>query len=311
MSDALSAVVVAAGRSQRMGFDKILTPLAGQPLLQHTIERLQDSPLISEIIVVVRPDTEAQVREVLSQASERGTLRYTHGGAERQDSVRNGLAVVDPACEYVLIHDAARPFVKPRLVERVAQAAYVTGAAVCGAPSADTLKHAEADGVVIHTVDRTTVWAVQTPQIFRKELLERAYDKVVAGGGVVTDDTAAVEQLGEPVQIVHFRGLNVKVTTPADWRMAEAYLMCGEPDTPVGKEIRRLLHDINNHLTPLLGYAFLIGNELPEDSKGKKYAENIAASGDKCHQVAQEIQQIVRKVFPRASEMEQSPSDDE
>lgn len=311
MSEPMSAVVVAAGRSQRMGFDKLLTPLAGRPILQHTIERLQASPLVREIIVVVRPDTEELVREVLTHACEAGTVRFTHGGAERQDSVRNGLATLDEASEYVLIQDAARPFVTPRLIEKVAQAAVVTGAAVCGAPSGDTLKHAQADGVVIHTVDRSTVWSVQTPQIFRRDVLTRAYEKVAADGVQITDDTAAVEYLGEPVQIVHTRGLNMKITTPADWRLAEAYLTCGEPDSAVGQEIRRLIHDINNHLTPLFGYACLIGTELEEGSNGKKYADNITASGERCHQVVLELQQIIRKVFPRASEVDQQTGDDE
>lgn len=302
MSDQASAVVVAAGRSQRMGFDKLLTPLAGKPLLAHTLERLQSIPQISEIILVVRPETEAQVNELFPEAIAEGKIKLAHGGVLRQDSVRNGLAAVSADSEYVLIHDAARPFVTETLVTTVLAAAKEMGAAVCGTPSSDTLKEVTTDGNVAQTLDRSVIWSVQTPQIFRKSLLAEAYDHVAASGAQVTDDTAAVELFGQPVRVVHYPGFNLKVTTPSDWNLAACYLTMGETDTPVGQEVRKLLHDLNNHLTPLMGYAFLIGNEFAEGHKGKRFAQNIQTASEKCTEVASKIQKIARELFPRKEE---------
>lgn len=302
MSDQVSAVVVAAGRSQRMGFDKLLTPLAGKPLLVHTLERLQAVTLVSEIILVVRPETEAQVQELFPEAIAAGKIKLAHGGVLRQDSVRNGLAAVSPDSQYVLIHDAARPFVTETLVSTVLAAAQEMGAAVCGTPSSDTLKEVTAEGNVVQTLDRNVIWSVQTPQIFRKTLLAEAYDHVAASGVQVTDDTAAVELYGKPVRVVHYPGFNLKVTTPSDWNLATCFLTMGETDSPIGQEVRKLLHDLNNHLTPLMGYAFLVGNEFAEGQKGKRFSQNIQTASEKCTEVASKIQKIARELFPRKEE---------
>lgn len=302
MSDQLSAVVVAAGRSQRMGFDKLLTPLAGKPLLAHTLERLLAVPLVSEIILVVRPETEAQVGELFAEPIAQGKIKLAHGGVLRQDSVRNGLQATSAESDYVFIHDAARPFVTEELVSLVLEAAKETGAAVCGMPSSDTLKEVTPEGNVTRTLDRSVIWSVQTPQIFRKSLLAEAYDHVASTGAQVTDDTAAVELFGQPVRVVHYPGFNMKVTTPSDWNLASCYLTMGETDTAIGQEVRKLLHDLNNHLTPLMGYAFLIGNEFPDGHKGKRFAQNIQTSSEKCTEVSSKIQKIARELFPRREE---------
>lgn len=302
MSATLSAVVVAAGRSRRMGFDKLLTELAGHPLLLHTLNRMSAVPQIDEIILVIRPDIEEQVRELFAEPISQQRIRLVHGGELRQDSVRNGLAEVSEKSEYVLIHDAARPFITEELVTTVLAAAIETGAAVCGTPSSDTLKEVTADGIVTRTLDRSVIWGVQTPQIFRKSLLLDAYNHVAATGAQVTDDTAAVELFGQPVKVVHYPGLNMKVTTPSDWNLATCFLVMGEPDTPTGQEVRKLLHDLNNHLTPLMGYSFLIGNEFAEGSKGKRYAQNIQTASEKCTEVSSKIQKIARELFPRKDE---------
>ncbi|HSI86632.1 MAG: 2-C-methyl-D-erythritol 4-phosphate cytidylyltransferase [Candidatus Methylacidiphilales bacterium] len=302
MSQRLSAVVVAAGRSQRMGFDKLLTPLAGKPLLLHTIEHMLLSPLVAEIILVVRPDTEEAVRALVEPLRNGPPITIAYGGAQRQDSVSNGLAACSDDHEYVLIQDAARPFISPEVIEAVFLAAQADGAAVCGYPSVDTLKKVNAEQIVDKTVDRSEIWAVQTPQIFRKSLLKDAYSAVASAGVTVTDDTAAVELLGKPVRIVRYDGVNFKITTPADWNLACTFLM-GEPDSPTGQELRRLVHDFNNHLTPLLGYSFLVENEFPAESRGKKFAANIQVAGEKCHKVSQQIQRIIRQIFPRKEEL--------
>lgn len=304
MTPKLSAVIVAAGASRRMGFDKMLTPIAGKPLLAHTLVRLLASADLAEIVLVVRPEAESAFQEVadaVREAAGRTPIRLTHGGAERQDSVRAGLDAMQVR-EYVLIQDAARPFLTPELVESVFREAQAGGAAVCGHRASDTLKQVGEDGRVIRTVDRNVVWQVQTPQIFRYDLLMAAYEAVAAAGHQVTDDTAAVEQYGQPVAVVPYEGVNLKMTRLTDWHLAQAYMTCGESGSEPGQQLRHLMHEINNHLTPLLGYSFLVGNELPPDSKGAKFADSIQEAGERCQEVAKQMQQLIRELFPREEE---------
>ena len=275
MSESLSAVVVAAGRSQRMGFDKLLTPLGGMPLLLHTLERLLKTELPSEIVLVVRPGAETEMQAVVAPLNEKGNIRLVPGGAQRQDSVQAGLQAVSDSSEYVMVHDAARPFVTKELIDIVLAAAKLSDAAVCGAPCSDSLKEVAEDGLVTQTIDRAKLWTVQTPQIFRTSLLLEAYATALQSGETFTDDTAVVEKMGHPVRIVLYNGINLKVTTPADWKLADAYLRLGDGESGPGMVLRKYLHDMNNHLTPLLGYAYLLTNEFPEDSRPKKFAKSI------------------------------------
>jgi 2-C-methyl-D-erythritol 4-phosphate cytidylyltransferase len=302
MSEPLSAVVVAAGRSQRMGFDKLLTPLAGRPLLLHTLDRLQQTEVPAEIILVIRPGSEAEMDAVISPLRDRGRIRLAAGGAQRQDSVQAGLRAVSSSSEYVLVHDAARPFVTKELIDVVLAAAKLSGAAVCGAPCSDSLKEVGEDGLVQRSIDRSQLWTVQTPQIFRTKLLRDAYDAALKTGALFTDDTAVVEQAGHPVRLVLYHGINLKVTTPSDWKLAEAFLQFGDSNAGSGPMLRKHLHDLNNHLTPLLGYAYLLANEFPEDSRSKKFAASIQSAGERCQVTAAAIQKIVRELFPRKGE---------
>jgi 2-C-methyl-D-erythritol 4-phosphate cytidylyltransferase len=299
MSEPLSAVVVAAGRSQRMGFDKLLTPLGGRPLLVHTLERLMRTEIPAEIILVIRPGSEAEMEAVIAPLRAKGSIRLVSGGAQRQDSVQAGLQAVADSSEYVLVHDAARPFVTKELIDVVLAAAKLTGAAVCGAPCSDSLKEVGEDGQVRQTVDRSSLWSVQTPQIFRTSLLREAYQNALQTGLIYTDDTAVVEKLGHPVRIVLYHGINLKVTTPADWKLAESYLQVGEPDFGPGQLLRKHLHDMNNHLTPLLGYIYLLGTEAPEDSRLKKFVTNIQLAAERCQTTTATMQKLVRELFPR------------
>jgi 2-C-methyl-D-erythritol 4-phosphate cytidylyltransferase len=304
MSESLSAVVVAAGRSQRMGFDKLLTPLAGRPLLLHTLERLFRSEAPREIILVVRPGSEAEMQQVLAPLGRRDAIRLVAGGAQRQDSVQNGLQAVSPESDFVMVHDAARPFVTKELIDTVLAAAQHSDAAVCGAPCSDSLKEVGEDGLVTRTVDRSGLWAVQTPQIFRTELLRDAYRGALANdrGAVFTDDTAVVEAMGHPVRIVLYHGLNLKVTTPIDWKIAETFLQEDGGEPPGGTLLRKHLHDMNNHLTPLMGYAFLLANELKDDEKLKKFATSMQTASERCQATTAQMQKIVREIFPRKGE---------
>jgi 2-C-methyl-D-erythritol 4-phosphate cytidylyltransferase len=302
MSDSLSAVVVAAGRSQRMGFDKLLTPLAGRPLLLHTLERLFLTDAPREIVLVVRPGSEAEMERVIAPLGRQGSIRLVAGGAQRQDSVWNGLQAVSADSEFVMVHDAARPFVTRELIDTVLAAAKISDAAVCGAPCSDSLKEVGEDGLVTRTINRSRLWTVQTPQIFRAQLLREAYRGALATGGAFTDDTAVVEAMGHPVRIVLYHGINLKVTTPMDWKVAETFLADHGGDSPGGKELRKHLHDMNNHLTPLMGYAFLLNNELQNDEKLKKFSTSIQTASERCQVTTAAMQKVVREIFPRRDE---------
>jgi 2-C-methyl-D-erythritol 4-phosphate cytidylyltransferase len=299
MSDSLSAVVVAAGRSQRMGFDKLLTPLAGRPLLLHTLERLFLTEAPREIVLVVRPGSEMEMEQVIAPLGRRDSIRLVPGGAQRQDSVQNGLQAVSADSEFVMVHDAARPFVTRELIDTVLAAAKLSGAAVCGAPCSDSLKEVGEDGLVTRTIDRAQLWTVQTPQIFRTQLLRDAYRGALATGAVFTDDTAVVEAMGHPVRIVLYHGINLKVTTPMDWKIAEIVLAGADSDSPGGALLRKHLHDMNNHLTPLMGYAFLLNNELQGDEKLKKFSTSIQTASERCQATTAAMQKVVREMFPR------------
>jgi 2-C-methyl-D-erythritol 4-phosphate cytidylyltransferase len=201
-----------------------------------------------------------------------------------------------------MVHDAARPFVTKELVDLVLTAAKLSDAAVCGAPCSDTLKEVAEDGLVVKTVDRSRLWSVQTPQIFRTKLLRDCYAAALATGEAFTDDTAVVERAGHPVRIVLYHGINLKVTTPADWAMAEALMRTGEGDNSPGMQLRKQLHDMNNHLTPLLGYAYLLTNEFEDGTRPKKFAKSIQGAAERCQATTATIQKQVRELFPRKGE---------
>src|SRR5919201_6363356 len=160
----LSAVIVAAGASERMGFDKLFAPLGDKPVVAHTIDAFERTNCIDEIVLVGRKDTLHELQKLLGPKTKVGHL--VPGGALRQDSVRAGLQQVDAHTDYVAVHDAARPLITPEKITRVFEAAREHGAAALAEPVTDTLKRADADLVVTNSVDRDQVFAVQTPQIF-------------------------------------------------------------------------------------------------------------------------------------------------
>jgi len=302
MSEPLSAVVVAAGRSQRMGFDKLLTPLGGRPLLLHTLDNILQTQLPKEIVLVIRPGSKVEMEAVIAPLRERGNIRLVDGGAQRQDSVQAGIRAVSDSSDFVMVHDAARPFITKEMIDVVLAAAKLSDAAVCGAPCSDSLKEVAEDGLVVRTVDRSKLWTVQTPQIFRTQLLRDAYAAALRTGEIFTDDTAVVEKMGHPVRIVLYNGINLKVTTPADWSLAEALLRAGDGEGSPGQLLRKQMHDMNNHLTPLLGYAYLLVNEFPEDSRPKKFAKSIQMAAERCQVTTAAIQKYIRELFPRKGE---------
>lgn len=223
-------ILVAAGKGERMGRElpKPFLPVCGIPLLIHTLRAITQSTLISKITIVVAPEREALCRNMLhSYAPFRIPLAVVHGGAERQDSVRLGLATLDPTSEIVAIHDAARPFLEREILERSIETAAIYGGALVAVPARDTIKRVGEDGTVVETIPRQQLWLAQTPQTFRVPLIREAHARALAEGAVVTDDAALLERLGKVVKIVPGSYRNFKITTPEDLQVAEALLRTG------------------------------------------------------------------------------------
>ena len=214
----VSALIVAAGRGVRMGAerDKLFLLVAGQPVIAHTWRRFDASPAVDELVLVVREGQENVFDGLARTQGFRKPFRFVRGGAERQDSVWNGISALDPSSEIVLIHDGARPCFHSSLIERTIDAAREAGAAVAAQKVTDTIKES-ADGVLIgRHLDRTALWSVQTPQTFRVAVIRRALEAVRAKGIQLTDDTAACEFIGQAVKLVPHHEPNPKVTVPAD-----------------------------------------------------------------------------------------------
>ena len=219
----LGAIVVAAGESRRMdGVDKTFVPFLGIPLVAHSVQTLESSPLVSGIVLVLSPARVKEGRALVAQQGWRKVLSVVPGGVRRQDSVLNGLEVLPgERFPWVLVHDGARPCLEPLLVERGLAAAMETGAAVAAVPAKDTIKVVSTDGLVQATPPRETLWMVQTPQVFRHDILLEAHSQ---WRDAVTDDAAMVEGLGYQVKVFMGSYSNLKVTTPEDLVTAETFL---------------------------------------------------------------------------------------
>jgi 2-C-methyl-D-erythritol 4-phosphate cytidylyltransferase len=221
----LTAIIVAAGSSQRMGLDKLFADLRGLPVVAHSVAAFDACPAVEAILIITRPEKEAAFRELERAQGWRKLRAILPGGAARHLSVWNGLQALassDPG--YVAVHDGARPLVTPGLIERCFQRARETGAACCAEPVSDTLKRAGADGCIAGGVDRANLWAMQTPQIFEFVALHRAYQTVIAGNLTVTDEASALEAAGHPVALLDSGGYNLKITYPRDLALADLML---------------------------------------------------------------------------------------
>ena len=179
---------------------------------------------IDEIIVVIRDGTHEQYEKLAGQLELTKMHSFAQGGAERQDSVTNGISAVNAECEIVAIQDGARPCTSSATISSVIAAARETGAAVASCKITDTIKLADDQNYITQNVDRTNLWAVQTPQVFRLEVIRKAMAAVREKGAVITDDTAACELIGQSVAIVPSTTQNPKVTTPADLPLVELLL---------------------------------------------------------------------------------------
>ena len=220
----LSAIIVAAGSSRRMGFNKLFATIAGKPVIAHAIQAFERSRSVTEIIIVARKDQHDEIRELARAKSFKKVRSIIAGGEHRQDSVRAGLDRLDDEAKYVAVHDAARPLVTSEQIEDVYAQCRVHGAAALAEPINDTPKRANVDLIITASVDRHQLYAMQTPQIFERGLIEEAYRAVYAGNVSVTDEVSAVERLGSKVVLVLNEDFNFKITYPRDLALAEFVL---------------------------------------------------------------------------------------
>lgn len=216
-----SAIIVAAGGSRRMGFDKLSALLAGKPVLAHTIDAFGTCPAVDEIILVCSAENEAWINEIASASMRSDKITaVVRGGAERHFSVWNGIAAANPDADLLGVHDGARPLVTSSAITTCARVAAANGAATLARPITDTVKRCDADNIVTEPVDRNGLWAMETPQIFHASLLRQAYEAVLSRGDLVTDEVSAVQAIGRPVMAVASEHPNLKITYPADLDLA-------------------------------------------------------------------------------------------
>lgn len=223
--DKVGAIIAAAGSSRRMGgTDKIFADLAGKPLLSWVVEVFESCPMVAQTVIVLSQGNVERGRRLAAEWGWAKVVGVCPGGSRRQDSVREGLKRLS-ACDWVIVHDGARPCVTVDLLERGLEAARETGAAIAAVPVKDTIKVVDSSDLIVETPARHTLWAAQTPQIFRYDIIWKAYSQP---GGEVTDDAALVEASGYKVKVYPGSHLNIKVTTPEDLMLAEAILRSRE-----------------------------------------------------------------------------------
>lgn len=222
----VGVVIAAAGRSERFGgpVPKQFRQIAGVPLLLRAVRPFLSHPAVREVVVVLPPDTVGHPPAWLAELAGEG-LRVVAGGATRADSVAAGLAALGAGSSIVLVHDGARPYPDRSVIDAVIAAARDGSAAIAAVPLQDTLKEAAAESpapAVLRTIPRTRLWRAQTPQGFPRQCLEAALERAGPGRVDATDEAQLVEEMGEPVRLIRDSETNLKVTTEADWRIAEA-----------------------------------------------------------------------------------------
>lgn len=215
----VSAIILSAGQGKRMGgrVSKQFLEIDGRPLLAYTLDKFQEHPLIEEVIVVSKGEEIDYCRQkVIEKYNFTKVKKIIPGGEERQDSVYQGLLALSEDTEWVVVHDGVRPLVSLPVITRVLQYAFNKGAAIVGVPAKDTIKEVSPDQTVLATPPRKTLWHIQTPQVFKKEILVKAYEEALVSSWRGTDDSSLVERLGIPVYVVPGEYDNIKITTPED-----------------------------------------------------------------------------------------------
>jgi len=226
-----TAIVLAAGDSRRMGGDtaKPYLPIGGRPLVLRTLDRMFSAASVDEVVLVVAGDRITQCESMLRADPVLRDRRWIlqPGGVTRQQSAKRGLERIESDVEIVIIHDGARPFVSARLINRCVEVAAEQQAVVVGLPVRDTIKAVSEDHWIQTTPERSTLWEIQTPQVFKRELIMAAYQRAERESAQVTDDAMVVERLGIPVYVLEGEQTNFKITLPDDVWLAEALIRDG------------------------------------------------------------------------------------
>ena len=223
---AVAVLIPAAGYGKRMRStkNKQFMLLKEKPVLIHTLEVFNANQNVSEIIVITRDDEVEQCKSLVTDYCLSKVKAVVAGGKERQHSVWNGLQVVSSNCETVVVHDGARPLLLHETLDNAIREVNTCKAVVVGVPVKDTIKVVDKEGIIISTPPRSELWAVQTPQVFLKELLIQAYEKAWQNDYLATDDAALVEKFGVNVKMILGTYENIKITTPEDLVLADAFL---------------------------------------------------------------------------------------
>ena len=219
-----SVVVVAAGSSERMGADKMLMTLGAKPVIIRTLMAFQQSPMVDDIVVVTRQEKIMGLADMIKLYDISKVTQVISGGATRMESALAGVSAVKEGAKLIAIHDGARPLVTQGVIRRVVEAANEHMAAVPAVPCVDTLKQVNQEGVVIGSVDRSSVVRVQTPQVFDADLIKGALSRAVEKNLPLTDDCSAMEMMGVKTYVVEGDAGNIKLTEPDDMILAEAIL---------------------------------------------------------------------------------------
>ncbi len=221
------AIIVAAGKGQRFaqGKKKQFLPLAEKPVLAHTLDKFEACPLIRSILLVVaEEDITYCLKEIVERYLYRKVSQIVPGGRERQESVKHGMDALPRDGDLVVIHDGVRPFVTRAMIEESIQTAMRVQAVVFAVPVKDTIKMANLDGTVLRTLDRESLWQIQTPQTFQVKLFREALQKAVEEGFTGTDDASLIERMGWKVHLLPGTYTNIKITTPEDMTLAALFL---------------------------------------------------------------------------------------
>jgi len=221
-----TAIIAAGGIGKRMHIqeNKLFIELLGRPVLSVTISVFESTELLDEIVLVVPPDEMDRTLSLVKKSGFKKIKNVVSGGQTRQDSVYNGLQAISHDSDIVLIHDGARPFVTKEMIVRAVNEIKTCSAVIVAMPVKDTIKTVGEDGFVMNTLDRELLWQVQTPQVFKKDLIIEAHERAKRVSLQATDDSRLVERLGEKVKVIRGSYENIKITTPEDIKIAEEIL---------------------------------------------------------------------------------------
>jgi 2-C-methyl-D-erythritol 4-phosphate cytidylyltransferase len=226
----VSAIIVAAGKGARMKgtMRKQYLDLSGRPVLAHSIMAFDSCSLIEEIFLVVPKDDVGYCQKnILSLLDLKNQINLVHGGAERQNSVYNGLQSITKNTETVVIHDGVRPFIQPKDIKICIFGSKKYGACILGTPASDTLKRVDKTDIVETTLPRENIWLAQTPQAFQYDLILKAHETARRDGYICTDDASLVERLGKDVKIINGSRFNIKITNKEDFAVVKAMFDAG------------------------------------------------------------------------------------